>query len=50
MLRDLSGTIVIVVRKTTWLGTIGAGVAAQENVEPAAEMPMTPRSALRRLV
>ena len=46
MLRDLSGTIVLVVRKCTWLG-IGVGEEEQEVSSPT---PMTPRSAARKLV
>ena len=50
MLRDLSGNIVIVLRKTIWLGQqahMGGG-AAQEDV--STPTPETPRSAMRRLI
>jgi hypothetical protein len=47
MLRELSGTIVVVVRKTTWLGTVGGAPSTRDDVP---EAPMTPRSAMRRLI
>ena len=46
MLRDLQGSITLVVRKCTWLG-IGVGEEEQEVSSPT---PMTPRSATRKLV
>ena len=46
MLRDLAGTITIIVRKCEWLG-VGAGQAEEEISTPE---PATPRTAMRRLV
>ena len=46
MLRDLQGSITLVVRKCTGLG-IGVGEEEQEVSSPT---PMTPRSATRKLV
>ena len=50
MLRDLMGNIVIVLRKTIWLGQQAhmGGAAAQEDV--STPTPETPRSAMRRLI
>ena len=55
MLRDLSGTIVIVARKTTWVGSLAMGMNQSrdpfnEDNAYADGMPMTPRSASRSLV
>ena len=53
MLRDLSGTIVIVARKTTWVGSLAMGMNQSRdpfNEDNADGMPMTPRSASRSLV
>ena len=48
MLRDLAGTVVVVVRKTTWLGTMAPTSGTQAAEDDMA--PQTPRSATRRLV
>ena len=52
MLRDLTGTVVVVVRKMLWLGVGAAAGGPQsqlrDEVEP--EAPVTPRSSMRRLV
>ena len=45
LLRDLTGTVSIVVRKASWMG-----VPEQEAEGGAAQMPETPRAAMRRLV
>ena len=50
MLRDLSGSIVMVVRKTTWLGTVGGHGSTPRGEAEEPDTPQTPRSATRRLV
>ena len=45
LLRDLTGTVSIVVRKASWMG-----VPEQEAEGGTPQMPETPRAAMRRLV
>ena len=45
LLRDLTGTVSIVARKASWMG-----VPEHEAEGGAAQMPETPRAAMRRLV
>ena len=51
-LRDLSGTIVLVVRRTAWLGQMngGGGMGGSAQEEVSTPTPETPRSAMRRLI
>ena len=50
-LRELSGTIKLVVRRATWLGdNAPSGGAKQPPESPRVQAPETPRSAMRRLV
>ena len=49
MLRELSGTIVIVLRKCTYYGSDGGGYRGQD-AQASTPTPETPRSAMRRLV
>lgn len=48
MLRDLQGTIVVVVRKCVWLG-VSSSVQIEQQ-QPSTPTPETPRTAMRRLV
>jgi hypothetical protein len=48
MLRELAGEIVLVLRKCEWVGQMGVSGSAQE--EESTPTPLTPRSAMRRLV
>ena len=51
MLRDLSGTIVVVVRKCVYIGSSSSTAATQaQDAEESQPTPLTPRSAMRRLI
>ena len=51
MLRELSGQIVVVVRKCNWLGGgSGGGGGQTQEKEESMPTPLTPRSAMRRLI
>ena len=50
MLRDLSGTIVLVCRRTAWLGQMAEARTSSAQEEESQPTPMTPRSAMRRLI
>lgn len=50
MLRDLSGTIVLVMRRTAWMGQMSENVGSRAQEPESEPTPLTPRSAMRRLV